>query len=329
VLSDYQNYTATDFLDDTYFIEWRTAGNEEISRWWNVWLLNNPDKKDIVQQAIEQHNLLTNFKKIKPTPDQQNITWFNIEQQIHHSHLIHNKTKLVYWLAAAVVVIVIIAVGLMLFNSSSINEILITSSNKPKTIILSNGSVITLNNASSLKYKSNNEREVWLEGSAYFVIKPALQSNQKVPFLVHAGQLQIHVLGTTFSVVNTQQQCVAVLQEGKITATAFSKTKQIVPGEKISLIQNELKVSTVNAALYNPWIEGSFHFDKTNMEELSDIISVFYERKLIIKNKERFKAKSISGIVTANDTTTFIKTLEILLDANIELKEKEIIINPK
>ncbi len=78
-----------------------------------------------------------------------------------------------------------------------------------------------------------------------------------------------------------------------------------------------------------PGPKAAFNFDKTDMDELADIVAVFYERELIIKNKNRLKTKSISGIVAANDTTTFIKTLEMLLNANIDLKEKEIIISPK
>ena len=329
VLPDYQNYSATDFLDDDYFIQWQQSHDTAIIQLWEAWLQQHPEKQEIVQQAIEQYKLLVSFKKIKASHEQQNAAWLNIEQQIQSSSSIFNKRRFLYWMAAAAVIAIIAISGLIIYNAHSATEILITSDAKTKTILLPDSSVITLNNTSSLKYMSDNEREVWIDGSAHFVIKPVIQSRHKIPFLVHAGQMEIKVLGTVFSVVNTHQQCLAVLKEGSIEASAFSEKKQLVPGEKITLIKNKLETNTVNPDLYNPWMDGSFRFDKTNIEELGDIVSVFYGRELIVQNKEKLKTKSISGIVTANDTTTFVKTLEILLNANIELKEKQIIINPK
>ncbi len=40
-------------------------------------------------------------------------------------------------------------------------------------------------------------REVWLEGEGYFEVAP---QQSKAPFLVHAGTLDVNVLGTSFNI---------------------------------------------------------------------------------------------------------------------------------
>jgi len=329
VLSDnYQNFKAADFLDDDYFISWRTDNNKEVSNWWNEWLLKNPHKKEAVDKAIEQYNLITGFKRITPTADQHNNTWLNIEHNIFNAAHTQPRTKFLYWFAAAAVIA--ITTGIWFFNRKPDAEsVLIASGDKNKTIVLPDSSVIILNKNSSLRYTENNEREVWIEGSGYFQVNNISTPGKRVPFAVHAGNLDINVLGTIFSVVNTPLQCIAVLKEGKIEANAFSKTVLLSPGKKITVSNSDFTISNVNAALYNPWIEGNFHFDNTSIDELTDIVSVFFQRNLTIKNREKLKIKSISGIVAANDTATFVKTLSILLNARIDLNEKELIINPK
>ncbi len=329
MLPDYQNYDVNDFLEDDHFIRWRTASDAEISDWWKKWMLSHPEKKEILQKAIRQYNILIGFKRILPTAGQHDNTWLGIERHIDLPSSFQKKSRNLYWLAAAAVMTAVITAAIFLFNRSGSRDILISSGDKSKTILLPDSSLITLNRSSALKYKSNNAREIWVDGSAYFEVKNISRPNQSIPFIVHAGKLQIKVLGTVFTIVNTPEQCLAVLKEGKIQVAAFSKNNILSPGEKITVRNNETYISAVNAALYNPWTEGNFHFDNTNMDELSDIVSVFYGRQLIINDKPKLKTKSISGIVTANDTTTFVKTLEVLLNAHIDLDEKKMTIYPK
>lgn len=326
---DYQHFSVSDFLDDDHFIQWRLYPNEVNQRWWNEWLAAHPQKKEILQKAIEQHELLIGFKRIHATEQQRNTTWQHINELIEHPPSEKTNLSVWYWFAAAAAIAAIAVISLFMYQNTNPQQLVIDAGNSNKSILLPDSTVITLNQKSTLKYKPGNEREVWLEGSAYFIVKQVNNPAQKIPFIVHANQLDIQVTGTTFSVVNTPLQCIAVLKEGAIEATAFEQTKKLVPGEKVAVHNNSIDVSKVNANLYNPWTEGSFHFDDTGIEELADIISVFYNRELIIKNKNKLKHKSISGIVTSNDTTTFVKTLEVLLNASIDLKEKEVVITPK
>ena len=78
------------------------------------------------------------------------------------------------------------------------NEIIAQKGSKTRTL-LPDGSTVWLNAGSSIVYDpefSGNTREVTLQGEAYFDI---VKQPQK-PFIVHAGDINIKVLGTAFNV---------------------------------------------------------------------------------------------------------------------------------
>ncbi|MFR7808806.1 MAG: FecR family protein [Butyricimonas faecihominis] len=66
-------------------------------------------------------------------------------------------------------------------------------------LVLSDGSKIYLNAGSTLRYPDQfigDKREVFLTGEAYFEVK----SDSLHPFIVHASDVAIRVLGTSFNV---------------------------------------------------------------------------------------------------------------------------------
>ena len=102
----------------------------------------------------------------------------------------------------------------------------ITSAGEKSVLVLSDGSQVTLNADTKLKYPdrfSGTNREVYLEGEGYFVVR----HNNNQPFIVHAGNLSTTVLGTTFNVsAYPESRTIAVsLLEGRVRVTSNEKGK--------------------------------------------------------------------------------------------------------
>ena len=109
-------------------------------------------------------------------------------------------------------------------------------------INLPDGSVVWLNAGSKLVYDKNFDshlREVTLTGEAYFdVVK-----NPSKPFIIHAGKMDIKVLGTLFNVKSypNEELTEASLIRGSIEVTIRDQpSKKIIlkPNEKI-IVSNE------------------------------------------------------------------------------------------
>ena len=85
----------------------------------------------------------------------------------------------------------------------AVNEIVAPKGSKTRTM-LPDGSTVWLNAGSRIVYTdfSGPVREVTLEGEAFFDVTHATShsTGERLPFIVHAGNIDINVLGTAFNV---------------------------------------------------------------------------------------------------------------------------------
>jgi|RhiMetdeSRZDD1v2_1073273.scaffolds.fasta_scaffold03902_4 transmembrane sensor len=120
--------------------------------------------------------------------------------------------KIIKWHKVAAWAAVLTGLGLCVWfymewnrkeHTLAANEIIAPKGSKTRTI-LPDGSTVWLNAGSRIVYAdfSGPAREVTLEGEAFFDVVHSVspQTHQKKPFIVHAGKIDIKVLGTAFNV---------------------------------------------------------------------------------------------------------------------------------
>ncbi|MDB5202706.1 MAG: FecR family protein [Ferruginibacter sp.] len=149
-------------------------------------------------------------------------------------------------------VVLLLALGLFRFLGSSnnsgpdasarINNNISTRPGSKTQVKLPDGTVVILNADSKLTYPDNflgATREVTLVGEAFFEVA----ENKNKPFIVHAGGMDIKVLGTVFNVKSypKENSAVATLIRGSIEVTLKDRTNQKImlkPNEKITLLSH-------------------------------------------------------------------------------------------
>ena len=116
---------------------------------------------------------------------------------------------------------------------------------RKSVLTLPDGTTVALNSATTIKYPehfSDSAREVYLDGEAYFtVVKDPLH-----PFIIHAGKMNIRVLGTDFNVKSYQNEALseASLIRGSIEVTLNDRPSDRIilkPKEKL-IVQNSLSI---------------------------------------------------------------------------------------
>lgn len=115
-------------------------------------------------------------------------------------------------------------------------------------LTLSDGSLVTLNSATTLRFPerfTDSIREVYLEGEAYFDVR----KDAAHPFIIHAGKMNIRVLGTSFNVKSYKNESVgeATLILGSIEVTMSDRPADRIilkPKEKL-IVQNLAAKKTV------------------------------------------------------------------------------------
>jgi transmembrane sensor len=157
-------------------------------------------------------------------------------------------------------------------------------------LILSDGTRIQLDAGSSLQYPakfSGDNRTVLLNGEGYFEVA----SNPAKPFIIHANQAVVTVLGTTFNVRAWQpeQRVSVAVAEGKVSLGAEGKTQEaveIVRGQMSTLPQNGLPTAPhpVDIAPYLGWMQHEAFFDNAPLHEILYQLERWYNVQFILED---------------------------------------------
>ena len=169
-------------------------------------------------------------------------------------------------------------------------------------IVLSDGTKVYLNSASSLYYPTvfpPGERKVKLAGEAYFVV-----AKGERPFIVETSLEEVKVFGTEFNVMAYEDEkelqttlvkvSVGVLSKG-MEAIGFQK---IVPGEQFLLNRKtgKTEVVTVDVFPYVAWKDGLFVSQNDNLETILRKIARWFDVEIFYQNPE-LKQKRFFGIM--------------------------------
>lgn len=205
-------------------------------------------------------------------------------------------------------------------------------------IVLSDGTKVWLNSASSLKYPiqfDGNSRSVELTGEAYFEVNTQKgATSQPIPFFVKTSKQTIEVLGTHFNVSSYEDEgsVKTTLLEGKVSVSVNSddfdrsgmieesvyKKDRIVlkPNEQAVLSNNIFNVSKVNAEEFVAWKNGYFSFQGADLKTVMQQLSRWYDVDIVYTGE--ISKETFTGKIYRNMSIS--KVLEVLAFAGVKFK---------
>lgn len=162
-----------------------------------------------------------------------------------------------------------------------------TSLGETQMVDLGEGSRLQLNTRSKLRTRfSASRREVWLdEGEAYFEVAHV----EGRPFIVHAGDRQVTVLGTQFSVRRAEERVVVTVLEGRVQ---LDELEGRTPVRSAIITSGNIAVASGAATLVTArsdenvrqalsWREGMLVFDQEPLHAISEEFNRYNARKLV------------------------------------------------
>lgn len=170
------------------------------------------------------------------------------------------------------------ASGKILYNTIS------TPRGGQYNIVLSDGSKVWLNAASSLRFPAafnGNERNVELTGEGYFEVA----HNPAKPFRVAVNGMTVKVLGTHFNInaYSDDRDTKTTLLEGSVEVETGSQRRTIVPGEqaRVSNTSGEsgstkINIRNVDVDDVVAWKNGRFIFRDDNIQAVMRQLSRWY-----------------------------------------------------
>jgi len=176
-------------------------------------------------------------------------------------------------------------------NGTASSEISYNTISTPRAaqyqVILSDGTKVWLNAASSLRYPtsfSGQDRKVELTGEGYFEVT----KNKDKPFHVRVGAIEVEVLGTHFNIMAYDDEAAiqTTLLEGSVKVNYNSQSEMLKPGKQASLSRTDNKMTTGDANVQQvvAWKNGYFYFDKSDVKTIMRQVSRWYDLDIVYES---------------------------------------------
>ncbi|WP_020529709.1 FecR family protein [Flexithrix dorotheae] len=289
-----------------YFNGEATELEKAIIKTW----MKDPEKREIIESAkanLDEHlDLEVTFDsdRIKKLLDdkiklherfQSGVKSIEKKEPKAEIRFISNK----HWLNLAASVLLVFSIGLMAYyfysghSAGDEVEIKLVEKVNPKgqrsVIKLPDGSKVWLNAVSKIKIPekfSPTSREVFLEGEAFFEI----QKDSARPFIVHSGEMETMVLGTSFNVkaFPAEKTFEVVVATGKVSVSGKLESKKVLLLPKQQSIYNvedkTLLTSEVNLKNYLAWKDGILYFQNEKMKAIIPELEKWYGIEIQVTN---------------------------------------------
>ena len=194
-------------------------------------------------------------------------------------------------------------------------------------IELEDGTKVWINSASRLRYPvvfSGDTREVYLEGEAYFEVR----RDSSRPFIVHAGDQRVTVLGTSFGMTCYANEVndYTTLVSGKVKVELQQGKQAFVlkPGTQVEYNKESgmVRERRVDVAEFVAWKEGKYVFKQKRLEDILSTLSRWYDFEVFYQNSEMKEVLFSGELRRFDDFNYLLQLIERTSDVKFIIDKK-------
>jgi transmembrane sensor len=303
-----------------------------------AWLANPANAHQAHDWMTQYAQLLEEEGKPEEMPDFE-VVQADLLARLGLTQAQPKRRRTTYWAAAAALLIGLLAGSAWLWQARPVPALtteLATHNGELRTVQLPDGSTVTLNANSRLRYaaawSASAPREVWVDGEAFFSVKH-LPNHQR--FRVHtSGNFTVEVLGTKFTVYRRHAQARVVLLSGKVRVGFTDHHRPDVllkPGELLQTADarpQQLTHKAVEAPAYAAWTTKKLSLNDTPIAELARQLHDIYGVEVVITDPAMGR-QTISGTVPLGDLDLLCQALEASFQFKVARQPRRILLSPR
>ena len=323
--NDYQE--PEDLLTDESFLSWYLGPGREADSFWVDWASGSPARKVVLEQAVALLEL-TRLKEKTVAGDKVEQATAALLERIGgvEDGVVRGAFRRRVWLAAACILVVVTG-GITVVRMIGRRQQLATAYGEVTLRTLPDGSEVTMNANSrirlSSRWRSGGDREVWLEGEAFFHVQ---KTPEKSRFIVHTDRFDVIVTGTQFDVVNRGGKDNVMLREGSVIVHPLEGGDvAMVPGDFVQWDGKGLEKGGIKSDSLLAWQQHQLLFDKTPLKDVVGIIKDQYGVQIELEDQS-IGDSTITGIVRNDNLEVFLQALETTSDYEVIRKDGKIAI---
>ncbi|MDW7691139.1 DUF4974 domain-containing protein [Flammeovirgaceae bacterium SG7u.132] len=334
-----------DLVSDESFQAYVHDEEDRDVAFWESWLESHPQKQVMFMQAKEMVVLLS--LKVSPeelTAEKERlVTSIKTYPQKEHEpkrRWLLSKGFGLSGVAAAVLLAVMALIGYKssIFGPNReeskplVAEVKMIEKSSPRgvksTINLMDGTRIKMNSETTIRFPEvfgDSIREVYLEGEAFFEVA----RNTNKPFIVHAGDVQTRVLGTSFNISSYPENVATkvALVEGKVEVGHRGLDMALLEPSELYSYNKEKEVGIkrpFEARKELAWRSGTIFFNNADFEQISFTLSRWYDVEFEVLNEPAIVG--FKGQFTHQSLESVLKGISFSTKFNFEIKGKKVII---
>jgi len=231
---------------------------------------------------------------------------------------------------AAMLAVLLTFSGIYLVNRYGYRTL--ATMDQPEELVLPDGSTVTMNHFSSLKYPrkfSGDIRRIEMEGEGFFEV----ESNLDHPFVINTRDVDIKVLGTSFN-VNAYSENAAVevtVKTGEVAVTRHGEVPRTIilkPGNRgvYKKTEETLEISQDIDKNYLAWKTKSFVFEDQTLLDVSRQLNKVYQAEIII-DSDSLKDARITTTFEDQSLDAILNVLSATLDLDVRKSNGQIILS--
>ena len=314
-----------DVLADDSFRSWYYREQNEAAEKWAAWMDAHPSKINLVEKAVQLMQAMP--QDIVVDKAATDAAWAKLNEALPAPRPARRSTVLPLWrwAAAAAAVFIIGFWAVRQYDIRNPEKSWQTAYGETDTVLLADGSEVIMNANSRLRgldvKKGKNDRELWLEGEAFFHVK-STGNGQRM--LVHTSAGDVVVTGTRFNVYDRKNGVSVLLTEGSVNILdSTGKEWPLKPGEMARLTSDQVTISAADTVKALAWKKGLIELDKTSVGDFARLVKDHYGKEVVIKGTTD---ATLSGLMPNNRLDDLLRAAAMVHNWKIEPVQDSILI---
>ena len=252
--------------------------------------------------------------------------WNAVEQSKEHKVISMNNLRILLRVAAVFVPLIIVGL-IWQYNVKAPEVVVYTTTTERDTVTLDDGTTVIMNVNSELRYaQSSTKRSVELEGMAYFDVA----RDENKPFVIVAGEGEVTVLGTKFTVENIEDReriCVSV-NEGKVKFEVGDHSVQLMAND-IALWTEDghIRVDRKESHDNSSWLNDYITLSDASLDDVMDKLLRHYPEIIGVKDESQPDTIRVTTTFDSQSLSSVLDELTIHFGKKIELDNGYLIIS--
>lgn len=204
-----------------------------------------------------------------------------------------------------------------------------TPKGKQFRLVLSDGSIVWMNAASSVRYPvafAGPDRRIEVTGEVYLDV----HKDPDHPFIASVGDVDIQVLGTSFNIkaYHDEDGVTTTLVEGKVNLRKGERSLVMSPNQQVMVpasgpftMRNGIDTDIITA-----WKQGIFYFDKADINTILREISRWYDVEVNIEGS--LPQKKYWVIINRSSSLSSVLTALKATDLKFKIDNKRLLVQP-